>query len=303
MTENYTHLHESVHEVILKGKQERIDFMNNPLWINHNRSTQVVQILNQLLRSPKKPRMRNLLLIGEPNIGKTSLIKYYSSLHPSYIEEDEDSVSRTNIPLVVIDAPVLESEKALYVSILEQFWTPFNPEHTPLRLKNQVISLMRECNVRMLIIDEFHNLLTLTAKKRLKTLGILKNLGNELMISIIAVGIHDATVLINADPQIASRFDTLTIPRWDLDKNFRGLLLAFEKRLPLRKASNLHEKEKTVLLHNISQGNTGDLHRMLIECATYAIEHEIEEITTSVIQQFSWVKPTRTSYSRQLQFN
>lgn len=303
MTEQYTHLHESVHEVILQGKQERIDFMNHPLWINHNRSTQVIQVLNQLLRSPKKPRMRNLLMIGEPNIGKTSLVKYYSSLHPSYTDEDEEGVSRANIPLIVIDAPVLDSEKALYVSILEQFWTPFNPEHTPLRLRNQVISLMRECNVRMLVIDEFHNLLTFAASKRLKTLGMLKTLGNELMIPIVAVGIHDATTLINSDPQMASRFDTLTIPRWDLDKNFRGLLLAFEKRLPIRKASNLHEKEKTVLLHNISQGNTGDLHRLLIECATYAIENEIEEITTSVIQNFSWVKPTRASYSRQLQIS
>ncbi|AHF01978.1 transposase [Thiomicrospira aerophila AL3] len=303
MTEQYSHLHESVHEVILQGKQERIDYMNNPLWINHNRSTQVIQLLNQLLRNPKKPRMRNLLMIGEPNIGKTSLIKYYSNLHPSYTSEDEDGISRANIPLIVIDAPTLESEKALFVSILEQFWTPFNPEHTPLRLRNQVISLMRECNVRMLIIDEFHNLLTFSASKRLKTIGILKTLGNELMIPIVAVGIHDAMTLINSDPQIASRFDTLTIPRWDLDKNFRGLLLAFEKRLPLRKPSRLHEKDKTVLLHNISQGNTGDLHRLLIECATYAIENEIEEISTSVIQKFSWVKPTHASYSRQLQIS
>ncbi len=300
MTETYPHLHESVQEIILRGKQERIDFMNHPLWINHSHTTPVIQLLNQLLRSPKKPRMRNLLMIGEPNIGKTSLIKHYSSLNPNYTDEDEEGISRATIPLIAIDAPILDSEKALYVSILEQFWTEFNPDHTPLRLRNQVIHLMRECNVKMLVIDEFHNLLTFTATKRLKTLGMLKTLGNELMISIVAVGIHDASTLINSDPQMASRFDTFTLPKWDLDKNFRGLLLAFEKRLPLKKASNLAQPKKTKLLHSISQGNTGDLHRLLIECATYAINHDIEEITTDVIQRFSWVKPTRASYSRQL---
>lgn len=301
MPETYPHLHETVQEIILQGKQDRIDFMNHPLWINHSHTTPVIQLLNQLLRSPKKSRMRNLLMIGEPNIGKTSLIKYYSSLNPSYTDEDDQGISRAIIPVITIDAPVLDSEKALYVSILEQFWTEFNPDHTPLRLRNQVIHLMRECNVKMLVIDEFHNLLTFTATKRLKTLGMLKTLGNELMIPIVAVGIHDAMTLINSDPQMASRFDTFTLPKWGLDKNFRGLLLAFEKRLPLKKASNLAQPEKTKLLHSISQGNTGDLHRLLIECATYAINHEVEEITTEIIKHFSWVKPTRESYSRQLQ--
>jgi len=43
----------------------------------------------------------------------------------------------------------------------------------------------------------------------------------------------------------------------------------------------------------ISRGNIGDLHRLLIECATHAIKSGKETIDMDVIKQFSWVKPTQ----------
>ena len=49
------------------------------------------------------------------------------------------------------------------------------------------------------------------------------------------------------------------------------LLAGFEKILPLKHPSQLHEPQLATQLHAISGGNLGDLHRLLIECANAAI--------------------------------
>jgi hypothetical protein len=128
----------------------------------------------------------------------------------------------------------------------------------------------------------------------------LKNIGTRLMIPIVGVGLREASLILTSDPQLSSRFDLIKLSKWDLNKDFRILLQAFEKRLPLKKPSVLASKEKATLLHMISQGNLGNLHRLLIECASYAIDNEIEEITLEVINKFKWVKPTNSLTPREI---
>ncbi|MNG01277.1 hypothetical protein D3C84_842470 [compost metagenome] len=63
--------------------------------------------------------------------------------------------------------------------------------------------------------------------------------------------------------------------------------------LPLKEASGLYRPEIAYLLHSISEGNTGDLHRLLIECATEAISSGKEKIDVEIIESKSWLQPTR----------
>jgi hypothetical protein len=163
-----------------------------------------------------------------------------------------------------------------------------------------MFSLMIECRVDLLIIDEIHHFLNGTPAQQRDVIQALKNIGTKLQISIIGVGIKDAALVLGTDPQLSSRFDIIRLFNWELDKTFRGLLNAFEKHLPLKKSSNLAEKEKCILLYDISQGNLGDLHKLLIVCTRYAIENEIEEITIDVIKKFKDFKPTSRLVPREI---
>jgi hypothetical protein len=153
--------------------------------------------------------------------------------------------------------------------------------------------LLRECHVKMLILDEIHNLLAGTAIKQRLIMNMLKTLGNELLIPLIGVGTQDAAQILHHDPQHASRFDVIDLPKWELNKEFRSLLKSFEARLPLKNPSELYSREKATLLYSISSGNLGDLHRLLIECTTTAIESGSEEITLEIINQHKWVQKTK----------
>jgi len=297
---NYTHLTNECKSIVELGKQERINFINQDVVIEYSKVKKIHQILDSMLDRPKKPRPRNLLIMGESNIGKTSIIKSFEAKHDSYTLENEEGMSVVVRPVISALASEIAEVKHLYISILEEFWTPFNPADSLVKLRHQMFHLMQECNVQMLIIDEVHHFLRGTPKQQRNVMDALKNIGNKLMIPLVCVGIKEAELILTSDPQLASRFDIIKLTPWELNKDFRILLKSFEARLPLKKPSNLHEKDKATLLHLISQGNTGNLHRLLIECAEYAIENNTEEITLEIINKFKWVKPTNRLTPREL---
>lgn len=297
---NYIHLNDECKRIVELNKDERVRFLYEEVVIEYPKVKKIHQFLDQLLDRPKKARMQNLLLMGQSNIGKTSIVRSFESKHNSYTLEKEDGMSVVVRPVVSALASDNADVKHLYISILEQFWTPFNPSDSLAKLRHQMFYLMRECNVQMLIIDEVHHFLRGTPKQQRNVMDALKNIGNELMIPLVCVGIKEAELILTSDPQLSNRFDVIKLSPWELNQEFRILLKSFEGRLPLKKPSSLHEKEKASLLHLISQGNTGDLHRLLIECTLYAIENDIEEITLEVINKFKWLKPSTKLTPREI---
>lgn len=302
MVELYTHLHPDYRHIMDFNDEKRIESLEENIWINYPKSNEIIQILGDALkRAHKKPRVQGLLIIGESNIGKTSIVHHFKTLHPSTTFVDEQEMTRAVIP-VVYALMTSSDEKDLYINILEKFFTPFRHTDTLVKLRHQALALMRECHVQMLILDEIHTLLRGSATKQHIMMDAIKNLSNELMIPIVGVGTKSAALILSRDPQYTSRFDIVRLPIWRRDKNFRGILLAFEKRLPLKKPSFLNSKGKASLLYSISGGNLGDLHRLLIECARYAIRHNIEEITEEIIRKHRWFKPTDIKLAREILF-
>ncbi|PKN23395.1 MAG: transposase [Betaproteobacteria bacterium HGW-Betaproteobacteria-18] len=287
---DYNHLHPEFFAVMGMSDEDRIAAMDYPRWIGYTRAAEILKVLEGLLKKPQRPRMPNLLVVGDSNNGKTTLIKRFGELHGvSYVTEDGDPVR----PIIIAEAPTSADEKSLYVSVLERFWTPYRSTDSVAKLRYQLIHLMRACSVRMLIIDELHSLLTGSAVKQREVMNALKLLCNELSIPIVGVGTREAVRVLHTDPQHASRFDVASMPPWRLDPDFQRLLASFEKVLPLKKPSKLHVPAVAGRLHAISEGNIGNLHRLLVECAKDAIRTGEEMITPEIIESKQWIQPTR----------
>ena len=285
-----THLHPDFRSVLAQSEEERLRFMEYPRWIEYRVGKSVLDTLQRLMEMPKRPRMRSLLIIGAPNNGKTTLVtRFHDLCGAAYVDEEGQSVK----PVVLAQAPPSADEKALYISILEQFWAPYRPNAPVAQLRYQTIHMLRECATRMLIIDEIHSLLIGTAIKQREVMNALKLLCNELTIPIVGVGTEDALQVLHTDPQHASRFDVVRLPLWKPDQDFQGLLTGFEQVLPLRRPSNLAHPDIARLLHTISGGNLGDLHRLLVECAREAISSGTEQINREVVKRHQWIQPTR----------
>lgn len=270
--------------------EERISFLDEPRWIGYSRANNILDILKNLMSKPKRPRMPNLLIVGDSNNGKTTIVRRFFNLYgEGYVNEDIEAVK----PVIVTESPTSADEKGLCVSILNKFWAPHRPSNSALSLLHQTIHLMRECHVKILIIDEFHSLLTGTAIKQREVMNTIKLLCNELMIPIVGVGTREAVRVLHTDPQHASRFDVIQLPLWEKNKEFQKLLAAFEKVLPLKQPSKLYSPNLASRLITISSNNIGNLHRLLIECAAEAIRSGEERITEEIILKFKYLTPTR----------
>ena len=287
---SYEHIHADFRHIVTLSDQERLDFLDQPRWIGYKSAQQIMDTLQGLMHKPTRPRMPNLLLVGDPNNGKTTLIRRFRDLcGQGYVNDNADPVK----PTTLAEAPPSADEKSLYISILERFFTRYGPTDPVSKLRYQGIHLFRTCHVRLLIIDEFHSLLTGTAIKQREVMNAIKLMCNELAIPIVGVGTREAVRVLHTDPQHASRFDVVSLPSWELNPDFQRLLADFEKVLPLRKASRIHKPEIAALLHTISEGNIGNLHRLLIECSKTAIRKGEEEINKEIIKSNSWIRPTR----------
>lgn len=286
----YEHIHDNFRHVMLLTDSERLQFLDHPRWIGYKVAQNILDTLQGLLLKPVRPRMPDLLIVGDSNHGKTTIIERFRQLcGQGYVNDDAEPVK----PIIVAEAPPSADEKGLYISILEQFFTPYRATDPPSKLRYQVIHLFRSCHVRILIIDEFHSLLTGSPIKQREVMNAIKLMCNELAIPIVGVGTREAVRVLHTDPQHASRFDVLSLPLWELNVDFQRLLAGFEKVLPLKLRSNLHTPQLAQLLHTISEGNTGNLHRLLIECASAAITSGKEQIDRSIVEDKAWLRPTR----------
>lgn len=290
MSETYEHLLSKSREIVIHNdKESRIEYMESKIWISYPLAQKVILYLNDLLKYPKQDKMPGLLIVGEPHIGKSAVIGQFEKLHPDKTFEDDIGMSKSEKTIVIANMEGGD-DRVLYISILEQLWTTFRPTDTTQKLRHQTIHLLRELNVKMLILDEIHNLLKGTAIKQRIIMDAIKNLTNALKIPIVLVGTMDAVTVLN-EAQHVSRFEIIQLPKWSNNKEFAGLLASFERWLPLKKPSELHKGEIRNILYNHSKGNLGHLRRILISSAKYAIHNDIEQITPWIIKNV----PTKNS--------
>ena len=196
-------------------------------------------------------------------------------------------------PVLYVQAPPVPDEGRFYNSILELLFAPYRPSERVDKKQFQVLKLLRYVGLKMLIVDEVHHVLAGSLHRQRAFLNVLKYLSNELKISIVGVGTKDAFQAIQTDPQFANRFEPVGIPRWELNEAFLRLLLSFEKVLPLKLPSNLHQDELARSLYSMSEGYIGELSALLNQAAVYAVHQKIEQITPKVLQDINWVLPSR----------
>ena len=294
MTE-YPHISPQFVDIMFKSDAERIDFMDYPRWVDYRAGRALLDILDGLLRKPERPRMPNLIVVGESNSGKTTVVhRFKNSSGKGYISDDATSIR----PVIYIEVHKPD-ERELYNAILSQFRAPYNPVAPVAKLRHQALHTLRESRTRMIIIDEAHTINNGSPSKRMDTMNELKMLGNVLGIPLVLVGTRTALQLLALDSQYASRYEVVSLPAWSANGELQSFLKSFESVLPLKQPSRLYSPELATLIHAISNGNTGNIEYLLRECAKEAIRKGSEVIDRKMLEKNKWMRPTRTDGARE----
>ncbi len=289
MTQSTLHLNQAAQAALELPPDGRINHIHNARWIGYTRAGEVLAKLDDLLTFPKKHRMPNLLLVGDTNNGKTMIINRFQSQHKSFDNTDGSGVT---LPVFTIQAPPVPDESRFYDEILMKLFAPFKFNEKVDKKQFQAIRILTRTNTRLLVIDEIHNIIAGNQSRQRQFLNTLKNLGNELQIPIVGVGTKDAFNAINTDPQLANRFEPMTLPRWTMNADYLRLLASFEVTLPLAKPSNLTETSLAAKLLSMSEGTFGELSTVLSRAAVQAIKSKHEHITLNDLERMNWIQPS-----------
>lgn len=273
----------------LDGEQ-RLAYMQRNVWIEHTRANQTLKLLEDLLVHPRTHRMPNLLIIGDTNNGKTMIVQRFARLHPCR----ENAAGDGNLlPVLYVACPTVPDEKKLYNRILRAINAPYKPNDRLDAKEDQVLRLLRRLQVQILVLDEIHHILEGSTNRQRQFLNLLKDLGNQLQIPLVAVGIHSALNAISTDPQLANRFRPVFLPRWEAGEEWDRLLASFERRMPLRLPSNLLQPPISMRLLTMSEGLIGEVWEILTRAARDAMTSERERVTAAILDRIDWTPPSR----------
>lgn len=268
---------------------ERIQRVRNNRWIGYTKAEEALTKLENLFTHPTRHRMPNLLIIGPTNNGKTMIIEKFRRMHPPPQSENSDA---EELPILVMQMPSDPSVSRFYSMLLHILNVPTRGRPRLSELESLTLKILQKIKVRLLVIDEVHNILAGSTSEQREFLNLIRFLGNQLKIPIVCVGTKDAYFAIRSDDQLENRFEPLTLPVWQDDAEFTSLLISFASTLPLRKPSKLDVPDLVRFILDKSEGTIGEITSLLTRAAIIAIESGDETINRKILALVDYESPT-----------
>lgn len=268
--------------------EDKINFVLSGKFIPYRTADGILQTMEALLKEPRKSRMPCLVVYGDSNNGKTSIIDEFVDRHPP-----TDGLESDPLPVIDVEAPGGPDTSALYNNILDKILIPYKKSHTLSQKEHLIKYHCANLGTRMLIIDEIHNSLAGTPAKRAFFMNSVKGLGNQLRLNIVVFGVSTALLATSTDEQIQSRFRPIKLPKWLLDEEYANLLASLELTLPFKKHPGISTNaELATKIYDISGGVLGYVVEIVNKCAVNALEKGRERVGLDDLREIQFISPS-----------
>jgi type II secretory pathway predicted ATPase ExeA len=292
MSEPYLHLHASARPLGEESAELRIRRIRTDRWIAYARAEAALSAIEDLLSFPKRLRMPNLLLVGPTNNGKTMIVDKFRRDHPpTEARANRDGVA--NVPVLKVQMPSAPDERRFFGTILDALGMPNRPNDRIAAKQDTAVRLMRATKVRLLVIDEVHNVLSGSHNQQRRFLNLLRWLGNELQIPLVAVGTAEALRAVQSDDQLANRFEPFALSPWRDGEEYRRLLSTLEAILPLRRPSRLVEPAMAGKILSAAEGILGEIVALVTRAAVRAVTTGAEAVSAEMIDGTGFIPPSK----------
>jgi Bacterial TniB protein len=174
---------------------------------------------------------------------------------------------------------------------LKQLGDPLHDKGTTTNQTSRLYDLLKDCQVELIFLDEFHHFIDRDSDKVLKNVcDWLKNLILNTKIPIVLFGTPESEKILTIEVdnrQLSRRFNyrhnLIPFPRTESGLElFRQFLSDVESQLPLAKKSELAEKSLSERIYYATDGTIGYVMTLIRKGATYAIEQNLDRLDLSI---------------------
>ena len=130
------------------------------------------------------------------------------------------------------------------------------------------------------------------AAQQRRFLNLLRWLGNELQIPLVAVGTAEALRAIQSDDQLANRFTPFGLPPWTVRCGVSAAPQHAGGMLPLRERSGMEEPAFAQKLLSAAEGILGEVVSLVTTAAVAAVAAGEERIRIERIDDIGFIPPT-----------
>ncbi|MCV2353162.1 TniB family NTP-binding protein [Paucibacter sp. B2R-40] len=280
----YLHLLGEVRTIAALSDHERRDYLDHDFFVDFESMRAIREELNQLPGLPSARKPRSFIILGESQMGKSTVLEEFELDHQA---SDNPEGEFASVPVLRVQFAE-DGGKGLWNELSGALNIVLPASASWMRHKMKVLDTIKSVEVKAIVIDEIANMMSYSKDKQDIALNGIKYLMNHHRRPIVLGATPEVYSVIKVDPQIRNRFKVLILRRLKPDEEMAEFLENWEKVLPLRKASNLGEKNIVKAVYDLTLGLTGDIEQVLKMAAKYAIGRG-EMITTEVLSEMGWV--------------
>jgi Cdc6-like AAA superfamily ATPase len=208
----------------------------------------------------------HLMVIGDTGVGKSRLLQKFAKKFPP-VHHD----TYTELPVVYVEVPSNCTPKKLLSEILATMGSPFAGRGDASQLTRQLKTLVGQCKVRMVLLDEANHLVERgTNKSFFQMADALKELANTSNLTLVVAGVAQTRALIEANDQLRSRFrDVIELKAFSAETpaheaQFKGVLDALQGLLGPYGGTALSEPMRARKLLHACGGRLRELRKLLV---------------------------------------
>lgn len=245
------------------------------LYVNHPGFMQAIQALDRVFQIAGQFEMQQGVTIeGPPGVGKTSVYRYFRRTLPA------SNLFAESMGIVGVRGIKRTTVGYLIRALLKAYKYPFSSgTETQLYARRGIlIDLIREKGTRILFVDESSAMLTKAStqsstQNETDVTDLLREILDECSIGVVLASYGGGASLKQTDNALSSRMSVrCTLQEFSCDKQWHGLLHAFEAQCAEYDLSFIKDRSIGKLLHDATHGNIRDLKRLLTESVLIATD-------------------------------
>ncbi len=189
-----------------------------------------------------------------------------------------------------VNTPAQATQKSLAETILLAAGDPIGGRGTQAQMTMRVARLLKDLRVELLVLDEFHHLVTGSTKRvAFETAEWVKTLLNVGVCPILLVGIERVRVVLDTNEQLQGRCWTRPVLApfgWSgaqEQASFRKLLAGFGSLLKTPTAQPLDSPEVAEAMHRATGGAIGEVALLLEKACDLAARRKQARITLDLL--------------------